>query len=181
MRGKLFFLEANPTDLTSSLVPYEPTTSVLNLSDTVTMSPTTLAQVTAEPKSTASISSDKECTCSNKVFIALFSISFVFNALLGIIVGFQRKKMQRNQGKNLQKEDLKNTNVQTRTISGNEISAYEEVVIDSGIHNGGIYDESWSDHKYEEPSNYEPLRRNPLQDQSDEHNYQSLTTSQKGK
>jgi hypothetical protein len=48
MRGKLFFLEANPTDL-NPLVAYEPTTSVLNLSDTVTLSPTTSAPVTAEP------------------------------------------------------------------------------------------------------------------------------------
>jgi hypothetical protein len=39
----------------------------------------------------------------------------------------------------------------------------------------------FTDHKYDEPSNYELLRRNPLQDQSDEQNYQSLTTSQKGK
>ena len=38
---------------------------------------------------------------------------------------------------------------------------------------------SFTDHEYEETSNYEPLRKNPLQDQSDEHDYQSLTTSQK--
>ena len=37
------------------------------------------------------------------------------------------------------------------------------------------------DHKYEEPSDYEPLRRNPLQNQNDDHDYQSLTTSQEGK
>ena len=34
-------------------------------------------------------------------------------------------------------------------------------------------------HKYEEALNYEPLRRNLPQDENEEHNYQSLTTSQK--
>jgi hypothetical protein len=49
MCGKLFFLEANSTNL-NPLVTYEPTTSVLNPSDTVTMSaPTTSTPVTAEP------------------------------------------------------------------------------------------------------------------------------------
>ena len=45
-------------------------------------------------ETTASISLDEECSCSNKVFTALFSISLVVNAVLGIIVGFQRKNMQ---------------------------------------------------------------------------------------
>ena len=37
------------------------------------------------------------------------------------------------------------------------------------------------EHNYEEPSQYQSLKRNHLEDQNDEHKYQSLITSQKKK
>ncbi|CAB4004022.1 Hypothetical predicted protein [Paramuricea clavata] len=124
----------------------------------------------------------------SKVFFALFSVSLVVILALGIVVVFLWKKMQRMKDNNFRMKEMQNIDGQRRATTGDNISAYDEVVTESGIHNDVIYDESFpsthnnnnGDHKYEEPSNYEPLRRNPLQDQSDEHNYQSLTTSQKG-
>ena len=77
---------------------------------------------------------------------------------------------------------MKNISEQGKENKENEISPNDEV------ETYRIYDDSSSartntvsssDRQYEETSNYEPLRKNPLQDQSDEHHYQSLTTSQK--
>ncbi|CAB4039550.1 Hypothetical predicted protein, partial [Paramuricea clavata] len=56
-----------------------------------TLPVTVITGITTEPKSTASASSDKDCSnsnVSNKIFIALFSVSLVVNVVLGIIVGF---------------------------------------------------------------------------------------------
>ena len=141
---------------------------------------------TAIPKSTVCYCSEEKSSDSTKVFIALFSICIVLIIFLGILVGYLWKDRQRIKDKNVQVKELQNTHEKSKENMG-ETSLYDEVVL-SGIHTDGMNEESFpkkdnngrlSDHKDEEPSNYEPLRRNPLQDENEEHNYQSLTTSQK--
>ena len=100
--------------------------------------------------------------------------------------------MKRMQNNDLTSKEMKNIGEHRKENAENEINTYEEVETYRGKHNDGIYDDSiqsssknntafLSDHQYGETSNYEPLRKNPLQDQNDDHHYQSLTTSQKGK
>ncbi|CAB3995088.1 Hypothetical predicted protein [Paramuricea clavata] len=168
-----------PSKSKSSQITTKTTSSV---TVTVTVTPT-------EPESTTSASnSDETFLDLMTIFIGLFSISFVVNVALGIVVVSLRKKMQRNQDNNNSQARLEMQNIdeQSRktTATREDVGTYDEVVTESaGIHNEGISnDESLpsarfsnlSEHKYEELSDYEPLRRNNLQ--SDAHDYQSLTT-----
>ncbi|CAB4028805.1 contactin-3-like isoform X1 [Paramuricea clavata] len=171
------------------------TSSKPKYSQIATKTTSSLTVTTAEPKSTASTSPEEECSDFNKVFIALFSISLIVNVALGITVVLLWKKIQRNQDKDFQirgnkcKILMKTAEQPQEMILGHN---YDDVVTESGIPNDVIYEESFpsfrhnnnerlsTGHEYEEPSNYEPLRRNLLEDQADEHNYQSLITSQEG-
>ena len=150
--------------------------------------------VTAKPKSTHSGSSDKECldssNVSNTALIAVLAVSLIVNVVLGIVVAFLWNKKKRMTDNNLTSKEMKNIGEQGKENAENEINTYDEVETYRGAHNDAVYDDSLtssvqnnnassSDHQSEETSNYEPLRKNPLQDQSDDHHYQSLITSKK--
>ena len=154
---------------------------------------TVTSVATSKPNSTHSGSSDKESsnlTVLNTALIAALAVSVVVSVGLGIVVAFLWNKLKRMQKNDLTSKEMKNIGEQRKENNENEINTYEEVDTYKGKRNDGMYDESiqssvqnntasLSDHQYENTSNYEPLRKNPLQDQNDEHHYQSLTTSQK--